>query len=229
MTPEQVAALQDAVGIAAGTFPDRLAATGPPARALYGALLPAFAATGNPPALADAAAAAGLPPDTAGAALAELAAADLVALGPAGEVAGAFPLSAIATRHQVRIDGRPVLHAMCAVDALGIPAMLHSGGVVTSADPATGQPIAVTVSADGGLDVHPSDAVVLLARSGDGPLATACCSIIDFHTDATAARRVLETPGARGAVISVADAHALGTALFLGLPANPTSGKREAS
>ena len=47
MTPEQAAALQHAVGIPAGTFPERLAATGPDAHALYGALLPAFAASGT--------------------------------------------------------------------------------------------------------------------------------------------------------------------------------------
>ena len=49
MTPDRAAALQQAVGIAPGTFSERLAATGPDARAVYGALLPAFAASGRPP------------------------------------------------------------------------------------------------------------------------------------------------------------------------------------
>ena len=219
MTPEQAAAIQDAVGIAAGTFPERLAATGPDARALYGALLPAFAASGRPPGPDSLAASAGLPPDRARAGLAELAAADLVALGPDGEIAGAFPLSAVPTRHQVRVQGRPVLHAMCAVDALGIPAMLDAAGTVTSTDPVTGQRVEIRVGADGSLDVTPPGAVVLLARVGNGPLASACCSVIAFYADRAAAEQVLRGPGTDGAVLPVSDAHALGVLLFAGLPA----------
>lgn len=39
MTPDRAAGLQSAVGVAPGTFPERLATTGPDARALYRALL----------------------------------------------------------------------------------------------------------------------------------------------------------------------------------------------
>jgi len=219
VTPDRAAGLQSAVGIAPGTFPERLAATGPDARALYRALLPPFAATANPPPVADFADRAGLAPDRARAALADLAAADLVALGPDGDIIGAFPLSAAETRHRVQVDGGPVLHAMCAVDALGVPAMLGKAALVTSADPATGQQIEVRVEADGGVVADPPDAVVLLARVGDGPLASACCSVIDFHADRAAADRVLGTDGARGAVLTVPEAHALGVLLFRGLPA----------
>lgn len=49
MTHERATALQEAVGIAPGSFPERLAATGPDARPVYGALLPALAASGRPP------------------------------------------------------------------------------------------------------------------------------------------------------------------------------------
>ena len=148
------------------------------------------------------------------AALDELAAADLVALGPYGDVVGAFPLSAVPTRHRVHVQDRPMLHAMCAVDALGIPAMLGAAGTVTSADPATGRPIEVQVDADGALDVNPPGAVVLLARAGDGPLASACCSVIDFHSDRAAAEDVLREPRTRGGVLTIPEAHALGASLF---------------
>lgn len=219
MTPERAAALQQAVGIAPGTFPERLAATGPAARAVYRALLPAFAASGRLPDPDALAAGSGLPPDAVRDALDELAAADLVVLGPDGDVAGAFPLSAVPTRHRVQVRGRPVLHAMCAVDALGIPAMLGAAGTVASADPATGQPVEVQVGIDGSLAVAPPEAVVLLARTGDGPLAMACCSVIDFHVDAESARRALAAPGTQGAVLTVPAAHALGVLLFAALPA----------
>ena len=219
MTPGRAAALQRAVGIAPGTFSERLAATGPDARAVYRALLPAFATTGRPPGHDALAAGTGLAPGTVRAELEGLAAADLVALGPDGDVVGAFPLSAVPTRHRVRVDGGPVLHAMCAVDALGIPAMLGAAGTVTSSDPVTGQPIEVRVAADGALDVRPAEAVVLLARTGDGPLASACCSIIDFYADRTAADDALAGPATRGAVLTVPQAHVLGVRLFAELPA----------
>ena len=219
MTPGRAAALQQAVGIAPGTFPERLAATGPDARTAYGALLPAFAASGRPPGPDALAAGTGLARDRVGVALAELAAADLVALGPDGDVLGAFPLSAVPTRHRVHVDGRPVLHAMCAVDALGIPAMLGAAGTVTSTDPATGRPIKVRIATDGTLDVSPPEAVVVLARTGDGPLASACCSVIDFHSDRAAAEDVLREPGKRGSVLTVPEAHAFGVLLFGALAA----------
>lgn len=91
-------------------------------------------------AAAGAAAQAGLPPEQADAALRELAAAELVTLDGSGALAGAFPLSATRTRQRVRVDDGRVLHAMCAIDALGVPSMLGQAGVVTSTDPATGIP-----------------------------------------------------------------------------------------
>lgn len=223
MTPEQVARLQHQVGIAAGTFSERLAAAGTDAQALYRALLPAFAATGAPPPLADAAAGAGLTTNRARTALYELAAADLVSLDGDGTLAGAFPLSARPTRHRVQVQHGPVLHAMCAVDALGVPAMLGRTAVVTSTDPASGEPVQVQVTQDGRLDVEPPDAVVLLARTGEGQLATACCSVIDFYADSASARRALDRPGTRGTVLSVAEAYALAGALFADLPAHRTA------
>lgn len=219
MTPELAAGLQQAVGIAPGTFAERLAAAGPEARAVYGVLLPGFAATGQPPGPDSLAAGTGLASDAVRAALDGLAAADVVALGPGGDVVGAFPLSAVPTRHRVQVQGRPVLYAMCAVDALGIPAMLGAAGTVTSLDPASGQPIEVRIAADGSLEVSPTETVVLLARTGDGPLASACCSVIDFHADRASAEDALSKPDSRGAVLTVPDAHALGVLLFTALPA----------
>lgn len=60
---------------------------------------------------------------------------------------------------------------------------------------------------------------MLLARVGDGLLASACCSVIDFHTDRAAAERLLRVDGARGTVLTVREAHALGVVLFAGVPA----------
>ena len=219
MTPEQIAALLTSVGISAGTFRQRLATTSKQAQSLYGAVLRRFAAVGTPPPLPTAAEAAALSLEQAEAALAELTAAEVIALDAAGKVAGVFPLSALPTRHQVQVAERPVLHAMCAVDALGIPAMLGGSGVVTSSDPITDQVITVHVGSDGSLLADPSDAVVLLATAGGGSIASACCPVIDFYASDNLAQQILRTAGLQGEVLSLAEAHALGVALFADLPA----------
>lgn len=218
MTPDRVAELQCSVGIAAGSFAERLAATGAHARALYRAVLPVFAATGTPPPLTVAAAQAELSLEQADAALRELDAADLVALDASGVLVGAFPLSAVRTRHRVRLrDGR-VVYAMCAVDALGIPAMLGEPGTVSGTEPTSDRPITVEVGSAGVLSVDPTDAVVLLASTGCGSLANACCSVIDFYASRDEACRTLVRPGMTGGVLTVHEAHAFGVALFVDLP-----------
>lgn len=209
---------QREAGLPEATFPERLAATGPDDRALYGVLLQALASGGVVPSLASAAEQAGLTVEQANGALLRLAGADLVAVDGEQQVIGVFPLSAAPTGHTVRVaDGRH-LDAMCAVDALGIPAMLGQPGTVTGTDPTTGQPVTVRV-ADGRAEPDPPGAVVLLARAGDGTLASACCRIIDFYADPAAAQTALAGPDVTGVVLPVADAHALGVALFADLPA----------
>jgi hypothetical protein len=218
VTPDRAAELKCGVGIAPGTFAERLARTSPQAHVLYRAMLPTVAGTGTPQPLAAAAKQAGLPVEQAAEALRELAAVDVVALDTDGNLVGAFPLSAVPTRHQVHLGDGRLLHAMCAVDALGIPAMLGQPGVVVSTDPTTGETITVRVS-DRGIDVDPPGAVVLLATAGAGTLASSCCTVIDFYAAADQAHRALDGPGVTGDVLTVGDAHALGVALFADLPA----------
>lgn len=206
-----------------GSFAERLAGTSNGAQALYRALLPAFAATGTPPPLPAASERAGLSTEQAAAALRELAKADVVALDDDGNLAGAFPLSVRPTRHRVQVGDRPVLHAMCAIDALGVPAMLGEPGVITSTDPASDRQVTVTVDADGTLTADPPGAVVLLGASGDGGLASSACPVIDFYAHAEQAHQALAQPGLTGDVLTIADAHALGVALFADLPATPRS------
>ena len=69
--------------------------------------------------------------------------------------------------------------------------------------------------------VDPPDAVVLLARdgAGAGPLASDCCSVIDFYTNAAATHAALDVRGLTGVVPPLRVAHALGAHLFGRLPA----------
>ena len=99
----------------------RQAALPGPLRELHQAVLRRFLQTGNPPAtswIAGAAARLGL----SDAAVAELEAADLIH-ATNGLVRVAYPFSGTPTRQQVELDGFPAVYAMCAIDALGIPAM----------------------------------------------------------------------------------------------------------
>ena len=215
MTPDLRAA-QQAAGLPLTPFDERLRSTGSQEQALYGALLKALS-SGASPELATAYSTAGLTETQGRAALHRLAAVDLVALDEPGGLVGVFPLSLVPSKHVVLLaDGRE-LQAMCAVDALGVPAMLGLPAVVASSDPSSGSKITVTVS-EQGVRADPVDAVVLVARQGEGSLASACCRVIDFHVDERAAQIALDATGMTGAVLSVSDAHALGVALFGGLP-----------
>jgi hypothetical protein len=67
------------------------------------------------------------------AALDQLVYVDLVEADPAtAQLLGAYPFSAIPRRHKVQLDGGPTVEAYCAIDALGIPAMLNRDVVISS-------------------------------------------------------------------------------------------------
>lgn len=109
-------------------------------RQLHVAVLRAFLETGVAPCADDLPAPVGTGRDEALALLGRL---DLVHLGPAGRVVVAYPFSGRRTGHSVRLDDGAPLHAMCAIDAVGIPLMAGRDGVIVSADPIDGHPIRV--------------------------------------------------------------------------------------
>ena len=74
----------------------------------------------------------------------ELGAADAVHVSN-GIVTVAYPFSGTPTPHRVQLDGLPPVYAMCAIDALGLPAMTGRDGQITAADPHDGTPIIVSV------------------------------------------------------------------------------------
>src|SRR5713101_9032319 len=133
-----------------------------PLRELHRAVLRRFLATGAPPTarwLRQAAAEAGLDASAPG----DLAAADAVHVVN-GIVAVAYPFSGTATPHRVALDGLPPVYAMCAIDALGLPAMTGRDGQITSADPRDGTPVVVTAR-NGTWTWNPASAVVVAGRA----------------------------------------------------------------
>jgi len=162
----------------------------PQGRALHQAILTAFAHTGQAPSRADLSRLAhtsGLDIDIP-AALHELAASDLVVVDQHGELRAAYPFSPASTPHRVHITDGPTVSAMCAIDALGMSAMLGRPVTITSSEPDTGQPVVVQVDGEAAT-WRPSSAVVFAGATGDccAPSADRTCGHINFFTTPEAA------------------------------------------
>jgi hypothetical protein len=184
-------------------------------RAVHQAVLRHFAAHGQAPeasVLEPVAAAAGRPAEDL---LAELAREDFLTLDEAGQVRAAYPFSAVPTAHRVAIDGGAEVWSMCAIDALGISAMLGTDTVITSVDPVTREPVTVT-SRGGGTVWEPASAVVFVGRrSCAGPAAAVCCDALNFFTGAASAKSWSEAhPDVPGRIVDQARAEQIGRQTF---------------
>ncbi|HSD51549.1 MAG TPA: alkylmercury lyase family protein [Candidatus Methylomirabilis sp.] len=95
-------------------------------------------------------------------------------------IAAAYPFSGEPTGHQVEIGNRP-LHALCAIDALGIPFMLDAPGVIRSGCFWCHAPIGVHIEG-GVVAAHWPASVVGWYPEKDscGCTATSLCVLINF-------------------------------------------------
>lgn len=188
---------------------DRLAALGRPERSLYDHILRGFA-HGHVPSANDIARL-----DRSGDAVHSLVERDLVRLGARGEITVVYPFSAEPTRHSVRLrDGRAVW-AMCAIDALGIPFLVHQAAEIEALEPEGAR--TVSVSIDPAADSphwHPAGAVVVAASVGAGCTAGCACPHINFFASMEAAQRYLAQPQLEGTALTVPEATRAGQRLF---------------
>ena len=191
----------------------------PPARALHLAILRAIADTGRPPSpteLDQHARTRGLDAR----AMAELVAGDAVVLDGDGAVQAAYPFSATPTRHLVDVRGGPRVYPMCAVDALGMSAMLARPVTIAAREPDTDQQVLVGVDGERAT-FEPATAVVYAGTTGDwccGPAAQQRCGSINFFTTAQAARAwAARHPEVTGQVLEQQQALAWGVREFAGL------------
>jgi hypothetical protein len=193
----------------------RVAPTDRGLRAVHQAVLRAFVHTGTAPGIADLVGAS--EPHSASVVLAELAAGDFLCLDRAGQITAAYPFSTLPTRHRVRIADNATVSSMCAIDALGISAMVGHPVVIESADPSTGEP--VTVNVDGASSTwDPATAVVYVGRTGgecEGPSASVCCGYMNFFASRAAADAwAASHPQITGGVLSQDRALEVGIAIF---------------
>ena len=164
----------------------------PPARHLHLTVLEAFADTGRAPHRAELERIVRSKGAEPGPVLAELAGQDLLAFDGSGEVRAAYPFSPSPTPIQVNWDGGPRVYAMCAIDALGISAMLNRKVTITAREPGTGRPVTVEVDQNQAR-WRPRRAVVFSGTAdSDGVCSAAAdrsCGYINFFTSARAARQ----------------------------------------
>lgn len=184
------------------------------ARRLHMYVLRTFAETGHPPTRADMerlTADLGLDP----AAPAELGDRDAVAYDTRGEVRAAYPFSPTPTAIQVTWDGDRTTYAMCAIDALGISAMLDRPVTITAIEPDTGK--SVTIHVDGDRATWTPASTVVFAGASDTccPSVDGACGSINFFTTQEAARAwESRHPEVTGTVLDQTTALANGIAEF---------------
>ncbi|MFB4269664.1 alkylmercury lyase family protein [Nonomuraea sp. GTA35] len=209
-------------------------------QAVHQQVLRGFAKTGAAPQVAELARVAAPYGVSAEQVLAELHAADFLRLDDAGQGGGriraAYPFSASPTPHRVQIAGGPAVFAMCAIDALGIAAMLGRDVRITSADPHDGRPVTVEVPAQitaaGQARWAPASAVVYAGQQaacdacppeplqapapGTGSAAAEVyCGYVNFFADSASARTWAEAhPQVSGQVLDQQAALQLGVAIF---------------
>jgi hypothetical protein len=140
-----------------------------------------------------------------------------------GEIVVAYPFSARPRGHSVLIDNAHRVEAMCAIDALGIAAMLQLPIEVGSHDPLSGAEIRVRLDPGEGAWWEPTSAVVLAgSASCDGPSFRGCCDVLNFFQTEDSANRYLDKhPELDGFPISIPDAIEAGRTVFADLLKEP--------
>ena len=187
-----------------------------PARQAHLAVLAAFAQAGRAPMRSELERITRASAADPAAVLAELAERDVIAFDQAGEIRAAYPFSPSPTPIQVTWEDGPVTYAMCAIDALGISAMLGRPVTITAAEPGTGR--VITVHADRHqARWNPPRTVAFAGTTGcDCPhAADRTCGHINFFTSAQAARTWAHAnPTVTGTVLRQAQALRRGVAEF---------------
>lgn len=203
----------------AAVIADRRQQLPAPVRALYRQILQHFADVGGAPSAemfrawaADAGA-------DSREALAVLGKTDLAETDPdTGRIFGAYPFSVTSRGHEVGIEGGPTVQAYCALDALGIPAMLGRDADITSRDPHSGVEIRVqvrsgqpTCAPPGVIASIPADDAV---TGTDQPAADVACPTVNFFASADNADAYQQAHGLTLEVLTISQAQRFGSAAF---------------
>ena len=191
------------------------------------AILDHYGKTGHAPSLSQLADISGLETGDLSNLVNKLKGRDLLVLDEKGEaIIGSYPFTERDTGHRVHLNDVP-LNAMCAIDALGAPAMYETDAVIESSCRECGKPVRVTTRRGGHelAEVSPSEAVVWSGiRYQDNCAADSLCTVIAFfcsdrHLEAWRAANHLDIMGFK---LSMDEAMQAGKAIFMPMLADPS-------
>jgi alkylmercury lyase len=181
-------------------------------------VLDLFARTGRPPHLHEIGKETGLPVENIRVLVSQLQAHDLLGSDESADVIlYAYPLTTAQTEHRVQLGGRK-LHAVCAIDALGIAGMFRTDAVIESSCRACGSRIEIGTAQSGKSLSHarPVDAVVWYDVAYSGRAAASCCPSIAFVCSEAELRQWLsaQSPQRAGYPLTLGEALEVSRALF---------------
>lgn len=189
----------------------------PDADRVWRAILRLYADLGQAPTRADIVAASRIAVGDIGSLLDGLRSHDLIDLDAAGEIKLAYPFTQASTGHRIHI-GDKALNALCAIDALGVAAMLQADIAISSSCHRCGEAVQVVTTAKGRAlnSVVPVDAVVWYDLAYGGSAATSCCPAITFFCSVEHRCLWLEaqTPKRSGIELTMDEALQVGRAIF---------------
>jgi alkylmercury lyase len=181
-------------------------------------VLELFARLGRPPALHEVSRETGLSVENIRELVSELQVHDLLGSVPSADVIlYAYPFSGAQTEHHVQLRGQR-LHAVCAIDALGIAGMFRTDVVIESACRACGSRIEIGTDQGGKSLSHarPGDAVVWYDFAYGGRAVASCCPAIAFFCSDAELQQWLsaQSPQRAGYRLTLDDALEVSRALF---------------
>jgi hypothetical protein len=181
-------------------------------------LLRRYAGAGHAPRIEDIAGEIGISAHAVALALRELRSHDLIGLDEAsGHIRMAYPFTESVTEHMVELDGH-ALHALCAIDALGVAAMYAKDTRIASRCHYCREPIEVTTAREGCAlgTVAPVGAGVWYDFAFDGCAASSSCPSIAFFCSPDHLMRwqADQTPRRNGVQLAMSEALEVGRAIF---------------
>ena len=168
-------------------------------RRLHRSLIDAVLTTGSVPSLPALAAQLATTPEAIRHGIRALAAGDYLACDADGQLQCLYPLSVTPTPHEVFVNGARRF-AMCAIDALGMPAMLDRELEIAGHCAVCDTPIAIRVRPGVIVARDPSPAMVVTRRDEAEPAHAACCPFTVFVCGPKHANRLVHR---------IAETHAL--------------------
>lgn len=177
-----------------------------------------YADRGRPPTLTEIVVASDIAPDGLAEVLHKLRSYDLIGLDShTGDIQLAYPFTQMATGHRVKIRGH-VLHALCAIDALGVAGMYGTDIAISSLCHHCGASVHVETALEGKAlrSVTPNGAVVWYDFAYDANAATSCCPAIAFFCSDEHLRQWVndQRPRRDGLGMTMDEALEVGRAIF---------------